>query len=350
MGSLWFCLVAIMLAGYVVFDGFDLGAGILHLWIARNDAERRTVMLSIGPVWHANEVWLLAAGGTLFFAFPALFASSFSGFYLPLMVVLWLLILRGIALKFRTYVGGPLWPVFCDVCFAFASLLLAVFYGAALGGVVRGVPLDASGNFFEPLWTDFTPGGQTGILDWYTILVGVSALAALTLHGAAWIALKTTDELHERALLTASRLWWVVAALTLVVTSASFRVLPRLLVSFRVYPWGFVFPLLAIAGLGGVKWFVRLRKEGAAFASSCAYLVGMLTSVALSLYPYLLPASTEPSYGLTVSNAKAPDYGLKIGIIWWVLGMVLVSAYTIFSYRSFAGKITSADVGEEERY
>src|SRR5712691_11068956 len=175
METLWFCLVAGMIATYVVLDGFDLGAGIVHLLIARTDGERRQVIGAIGPVWDGNEVWLLAAGGTLFFAFPALYASAFSGFYLPLMMVLWLLVLRGMALEFRHHISGPVWAPFWDVIFCFSSGLLAVFFGAALGNVVRGVPLDAQGRFFESLWTDFQLGPDSGILDWYTILIGVSA-------------------------------------------------------------------------------------------------------------------------------------------------------------------------------
>src|SRR3990172_3804775 len=169
METLWFCLVAGMLALYVVFDGLDIGAGIAHLIVARNDRERRIVLRSIGPVWDGNEVWLIAAGGTLYFAFPALYASSFSGFYLPLMMVLWLLILRGISIEFRNHLEGAAWSPFWDVVFSLSSILLAVFFGAALGNVVRGVPLDAGGSFFEPLWTDWQPRGETGILDWYTV-------------------------------------------------------------------------------------------------------------------------------------------------------------------------------------
>src|SRR5579862_1907035 len=157
MGTIWFCLVAVMLAGYVVLDGFDIGVGILHLWIARTEAERRVLLRSIGSVWDGNEVWLLAGGGTLYFAFPALYAASFSGFYLPLIMVLWLLMLRGIALEFRSHQANPLWTSFWDAIFALASTLLAIFYGAALGNVVRGVPFDSSGRFFEPLWTNFVP-------------------------------------------------------------------------------------------------------------------------------------------------------------------------------------------------
>ena len=350
MGSVWFCLVGFMLAGYIVLDGFDIGAGILHLWIARSDAERRMLIRSIGPVWGGNEVWLIAAGGTLYFAFPALYAASFSGFYLPLMVVLWLLILRGISLEFRSHVGGPIWSAIWDAAFSLSSLLLAIFYGAALGNVVRGVPLDVTGHFFEPLWTDFLPTGQTGILDWYTIFVGVVALAALALHGAAWLAFKTEGDLQARALRGASRLWWLVAAFTAAITAASFRLLPGLASSFRQRPWGFVFPILAVAALLGVKLFLRTNRDGLVFAASCAYLVGMLTSVAFSLYPNVLPASTNPYFGLTVSSAKAADYGLRIGLIWWAIGMALAVSYTVFTYRNFAGKITSTEDSEHGSY
>jgi len=148
---IWFWLVAIMLTAYVVLDGFDLGAGILHLFIAKTDQERRTVIRTIGPVWDGNEVWLLAGGGTLYFAFPLLYASGFSGFYLPLMIVLWLLILRGIGIELRTHLESTVWRGFFDGCFALSSILLAIFYGAALGNVIRGVPLNKEGYFFLPL-------------------------------------------------------------------------------------------------------------------------------------------------------------------------------------------------------
>ena len=234
------------------------------------------------------------------------------------MMVLWLLILRGISIEFRSHVGGHIWSVFWDAVFSLASALLAIFFGAALGNVVRGVPLDAAGNFFEPLWTNFQPTGQTGILDWYTILIGVAALAVLALHGAVWLAWRTTDELQYRAHAAASLLWWLVAALTVIVTFTSFHLMPVGLLSFRVHPFGFVFPMLAIAGLLGVKFFLRSEQEARAFAASAAYIVGMLTSVTFTLYPNVLPATTGLAYNLTVANAKAADYGLKIGLIWWL--------------------------------
>jgi cytochrome d ubiquinol oxidase subunit II len=350
MGTVWFCLVAFMLTGYVVLDGFDIGVGILHLFLGRTNAERRTVMRSIGPVWDGNEVWLIAAGGTLYFAFPVLYAAGYSGFYLPLMMVLWLLILRGISLEFRSHVGGSIWCAIWDAIFSLSSILLAVFYGAALGNVVRGVPLDAAGHFFEPLWTNFLPTEQTGILDWYTILVGVVALAALALHGAAWLTFKTEGELRARSLRCALWLWWLVLTLTAAITAASFLLLPGLASSFRERPWGFVFPVLAIAALLGVKLFLRTNRDGLMFAGSSAYLVGMLTSVAFSLYPNVLPASTHPYFGLTVSSAKAADYGLRVGLIWWVMGMGLAVSYTVYTYRNFAGKITAEEAREHDSY
>src|SRR5579863_1905965 len=170
----WYLLVAIMITGYVVLDGFDLGAGILHLFIARTDEERQMVIRTIGPVWDGNEVWLLAGGGTLYFAFPALYSSAFSGFYLALMMVLWLLILRGISIELRSHIESPLWKSFWDLVFGASSALLALLYGAALGNVVRGVPLDANGFFFLPLWTNLQPGADAGIVDWFTLLAGAA--------------------------------------------------------------------------------------------------------------------------------------------------------------------------------
>jgi cytochrome bd ubiquinol oxidase subunit II len=332
MGHVWFCLVAVMLTVYVILDGFDIGTGILHLSVAHTDSERRLVLASIGPVWNGNEVWLIAAGGTLFFAFPALYASSFSGFYLPLMMVLWLLILRGTAIEFRSHVESSVWSAFWDGVFSLASVLLAVFFGAALGNVARGVPLDEHGRFFEALWTNFLPGANAGILDWFTILAGVAALAALTLHGACWLAFRTEGEVRQRARIIRSNVWWAVAAATALVTIASFHIQPQLWASFSSHPWRLMFPLIAIGGLIGVLWFAGKGNDACAFQSSCAYLFGMLTSVAAGLHPYVLPACTRSEYGLTVASAKAADYGLRIGLIWWVIGMALTTTYTVFVY------------------
>lgn len=340
METLWFWLVAVMIAGYVVFDGFDLGAGALHLLVAKTDRERRMVLRSIGPVWDGNEVWLLAAGGTLYFAFPALYASSFSGFYLPLMIVLWLLILRGIAIEFRNHVEGPVWAPLWDVVFSGASLLLAIFLGAALGNVMRGVPLDANGRFFAPLWTDFGVSGDVGILDWYTVPVGLAALAALLVHGGAWLAMKTEGELYWRAKRAVLICWWPLALLTAVITLMTWRVQPQVAANLAARPWGYLFSALAIGGLAGIPFYAQRDRMMRAFLHSTAYLVGMLTSAVYGVYPYVLPSNVDPARALTVENAAAPAYGLKVGLAWWIPGMLLVAVYFLYTYRKFAGKVT----------
>jgi cytochrome d ubiquinol oxidase subunit II len=341
MATLWFCLVAGMIAVYVVLDGFVLGAGIIHLLVTRAEGERAQVLRSIGPVWDGNQVWLIAGGGTLFFAFPTLYAASFSGFYLPLMIVLWLLILRGIAIEFRNHIDDHVWMPLWDTIFAGASGMLALFFGAALGNVVRGVPINQEGLFFVPLWTDFRLGKDVGVLDWYTLLAGFTAFIALAAHGGLWVALKTSGELEIRSRQLANRAWALLAGMTVALTIASFRIQPHLWESFRERPWAFIFPFAAIAGLAGMRFRAGLQ----AFLGSCAYLAGMLTSVAAGLYPYVLPANTEANLGLTVYNAAATRYGLLVGLVWFIPGMALTTGYFVYTYRSFAGKVDQEGSG-----
>jgi len=342
METFWFCAVAVMVAMYVVLDGFDLGVGALHLWAARTEPERRMSLRAIGPVWDGNEVWLLAAGGVLYFAFPALYASSFSGFYLPLIIVLWLLILRGIAIELRNHLDNAVWRPFWDVVFSGASALLAVFFGAALGNVVRGVPLDADGYFFLPLWTHFGVRGEVGILDWYTVLAGVAALVTLLSHGAHWLALKTAGPLAERAEQAGRTLWPLLVLLTIGLTAASFAVQPQLGARFVKAPGNFVFPALAVAALVGMRvWRDELKR----FLASCAFILGMLTSAAAGVYPYVLPSHQDAARGLTIYNAAAPQPGLSWGLYWWAPGMLLVTAYFVFAYRNFAGKVSGEEGG-----
>ena len=339
MPELWFCLVAISIAGYVVLDGFDLGAGFVSLFIAKSEEERRQILSAIGPFWDGNEVWLLAGGGTLYFAFPALYASAFSGFYLALMIVLWMLILRGIAIEFRNHVDDVLWRPFWDKVFGVSSAVLTLLFGVALGNVVRGVPIDASGYFFLPLWTDFQPGGDAGVIDWYTVLIGLASLTALAIHGCLWIAYKTSGPLQDRSRRTAAGGWWALAALTLVISLVSFAVQPHLLQQFEASPWGAVFPVLALTGLGGIKWQVGKQADKYAFLASCLYLVGMLTSVVFGVFPYVLPSNVQPDFSLTVHNAAAAQNGLEIGLWWWIPGMILALGYSTFLYKRFAGKV-----------
>lgn len=345
MPTLWFILVGFMLAMYVLLDGFDLGAGVAHLFAARNDAERRMVLRAIGPVWDGNEVWLIAGGGTLFFAFPLLYASSFSGFYLPLIIVLWLLMIRGAAIELRSHVNSPVWSAFWDGMFAFGSTLLAIFFGAALANVVRGVPLDHTHFFFEPLWTNFDPTSATpGILDWYTILIGLLALTALTVHGANWLALKTEGALQQRSRRMALNAWLATVALTIVSTIATYTLRPTMFTNFHNAPLGLLFPALSVAGLAGARWFAGQGRDGWAFLSSAAYLLGLLAAAAFGLYPDVLPA-VNPTYSLTIHNAAAGQYGLVVGLVWWSVGMLLALVYFTVIYRLFRGKVQVAGDG-----
>src|SRR5262249_33036728 len=251
-----------------------------------------------------------------------LYAASFSGFYLPLMIVLWLLMLRGLAVELRSH-GNPLWASFWDAAFFASSGLLAFFLGAAIANVVRGVPLDADGYFFEPLWTDFGPRSPTpGILDWYTLLVGLLALAALVVHGANYIAVKAEGALNARGRRIARRAWLATVVLTVLATAATFFVRPTLLSSFAERPWGVVLPAAAVGGLVAVGAARARGWAGRSLGASGAYLAGMLASTACALYPNVLPA-VDPANSLTVANAASPPYGLLVGLAWWIIGMLL---------------------------
>src|SRR3989440_12870414 len=283
MQTLWFILIGFMLTMYVVLDGFDLGAGAIHPWAAKTDEERRLILQAIGPVWDGNEVWLIAAGGTMFFAFPVLYASSFSGFYLPLIIVLWLLMLRGVSIELRSRIPNPVWFSFWDGMFFLGSSLLAIFYGAALGNVIRGVPLNSQGYFFEALWTDFNPfSANPGILDWYTILIGLLAFAVLLTHGANYIAVKTENAVNERARRLSRAGLLIMIPLAILTSVATFFVQPQVYASFNQRPWGIIFPLIALVGLLGAGYFNVRKRDLAALLSSGTFILGMLSSPAFS--------------------------------------------------------------------
>lgn len=348
METFWFVAVAVMLTVYVIFDGFDFGTGIVYLWVARTDEERRTALKAIGPVWNGNEVWLLASGGVIFFAFPKAYASGFSGFYLALILVLWLLMFRGLALELRSHFAHPLWRTFWDAAFAVASLLLAVVFGAALGNLLRGVPLSQDGYFFTPFWTTFATSPAPGILDWFTVLMGLTGSAVLTVHGAQYLMMKTAGELARRASAVARVGGVAVVVLVMGVFAAIPVVQPALRHNYEGYPLGYIFPLVALLAWVGMILFQRARREGAAFAASSLFIAALLGSAAWGLYPNLLLATTDPAYSLTIQNAAASPYGLRVGLWWWSIGISLVVAYTVYVYRSFGGKVSSGM--EEEGY
>ena len=339
METLWFVIIAFMLTMYVLLDGFDLGAGIIHLFAAKEENERRTILNAIGPVWDGNEVWLVATGGVLYFAFPKLYASSFSGFYLPLMIVLWLLILRALGIEFRHQVENRLWKSFWDAAFAMGSILLSIFFGAALGNVVRGVPLGADGYFFEPLWTTFTVVPDAGILDWFTVLMGLVGFFTLMSHGSNYIALKTEGTVQQRARTCARRAWWGTALTSLAAFVATWSIRPGIWQNYSHHVWGFIFPLAGAIGLAGMLWYAKVGNDKLAFISSSMFIGGMLASTAFALYPTLLTASTGSEFSLTIYNTSAQAYGLGVGLGWWILGILLAAGYFLFVYRSFRGKV-----------
>jgi cytochrome bd ubiquinol oxidase subunit II len=345
METLWFIIVAVMLVAYVVLDGFDLGAGAIYLYAARDSNERRVILRAIGPVWDGNEVWLLAAGGTLYFAFPQLYASSFSGFYLPLMMVLWLLMLRAIGIEFRAHIENPVWQSFFDVVFFASSALLAIFFGAALGNVIRGVPLGRDGYFFEPLWTNWRVGPNPGILDWYTVMAGVIALVTLSAHGALYVMMKTEGDVNLRARTVALMLWPIQALLTIVSLIATYLIKPEILQNYRMHPLGFLVPILVVASLAVMIWGTLSYKEKPAFLASGVYIASMLVGAAFALYPVVLPASTDASYSLTIYNSAAGRHGLTVGLIWWSIGIVLALGYFVFIFRMFRGKVRLEEGG-----
>lgn len=341
MAELWFWLLASVLAVYATLDGFDFGVGILHFAIGKTAAERDTLLRSIGPVWDGNEVWLVAAGATLFAAFPVLYATAFSGFYLPLTIVLWLLLFRGLGVELRHHIDSPLWHQAWDAAFSGASALLALFFGAALGNLVRGLPLDDKQQFFEPLWTDFRVGTTTGILDWYTLLVGVTAVALLALHGALWLAFKLEGELAERARARARPLWSTALVLTVLTTIASSVVQPQLAKNILRYPFGLLCPALAAAGLLGARLFLKSAPKRA-FTASSLCIVGLVLSAAFAIFPHAL-AARIPGRELSLAAASARPETLRAMLWWWLPGITLAASYSAAIYRGLPARFRTGE-------
>jgi cytochrome d ubiquinol oxidase subunit II len=346
MASLWFVIVAAMLTAYVVLDGFDFGAGILHLFVAKNDDERRTILAAIGPVWDGNEVWLIAGGGILVFAFPAVYAAACSGFYLPLMMVLWLLVLRGIAIEFRSHEESALWRAFWDAVFALASTLMALVLGVALANVVRGFPIDGTDSLSIPLFTDFrATDPHPGAIDWYSLLVGAFALLALAAHGALYLAWKTDGEVHARCAKVARRLGVAVLIALIPITLASAAVNQALFANLIERRW--TWPLLVVLAGSVVAVGDAMRKGASlrAFLGSSAFLASLLGLTAAGLYPTLLRSTLDPRWSLTADNAASGRSGLVAGLFWWVPAILLAIGYFVVVFRMFRGKVSSGDYG-----
>lgn len=346
MFELWFDIVAVMLTAYVVLDGYDFGAGALHLYVARTGDERRQVLGAVGPFWDANEVWLLAAGGALFVAFPRVLAAGLSGFYLAIFLVIWTLILRAVAIEFRSHVPDGMWRRFWDTSFTVASVLLPVLFGAAIGNVIRGLPLNADGWFQLALFTNFRTGPDVGILDWYTVLTGVCALVALAGHGATFLAWRTDGAVHDRSRRVARALFPVLALLWPVVTWATYVVNPELLRAMPGRPLAWVGVLLAAGGLVSVFLGLARGRPLMAFLGSSAWIAGMLVATAACLFPVMLRAIPDPSLSITAYTAGGSPEGLRVATGWWAIGFPIAVGYFVTLFRLHRGKVIAAREGE----
>jgi len=342
MQTLWFTLAAVMMAAYVVMDGFDLGAGALHLWVARTDRERRQVFSAIGPFWNGNEVWLVAGGGVLFVAFPRVLASGLSGFYLGVIMLLWVLILRGIAIEFRSHLDDRMWRAFWDATFAVASTLAPVLFGAVLGNLVRGVPLQQEGWFALSLFESWSPNGTLGLLDWYSGLAGLLALAALSHHGALFLAWKTDGAVRERSLRSAGRLFPAVVILWLVMTALTVVVVPGFTATLAARPLAWAASAVFVCALGASGLARRAGRDLVAFVCSGTFLFGILGATAACLYPVMIRSHDDPARSLTAFNASGTHDSLATALRWWPLGFVLAVVYVVVLFRLHRGKVRSA--------
>jgi cytochrome d ubiquinol oxidase subunit II len=330
LNMIWFFLVGVLITGYAILDGFDLGVGVLSLFLKTAD-ERRLAINAIGPVWDGNEVWLITGGGALFAAFPIVYATVFSGFYLALMLLLVALIFRAVSMEFRGKVDSPVWRRWWDRAFGIGSLLPAVLFGVAFGNILRGIPIDAQGMF---------TGSFPGLLNPYSILIGLLSLVLFTMHGALYLAMKTDGDLRNRLARWISTSWIAMIVLYVVATVATLFQSPFLFAGMPAKPlfWGLLLLLLGSALMIPVS--TRAARFGRAFLASSVTITCMIGLSALSLFPRLVPSSTDLRYSLTAYNASSTGTTLSAMLVIALIGMPLVIGYTVFIYRVFRGKVT----------
>jgi cytochrome bd ubiquinol oxidase subunit II len=320
-----FIVIAFMITMYVMLDGFDLGVAAITPFVARSDRERAAAMASIGPFWNGNEVWLIAAGAGLFALFPVAYASAFSGFYLPFIVVLWLLMFRGIALELREHLPSELWHQFWDAAFTLSSALLIVVFGVALGNLLRGVPLNPAGYF---------QGTFAFLLNPYSLFVGLFALATLAQHGAAFLAMRVDGELGivaNRALL---RIWWLSLLLYVVVTAVTLAVHPPANPS-----WLVVMPVFSLGALGALRWNAVRGRATAAFVMSALFIATLLVASTGTLFPYLLPAFPPNTGGISIYDASPSRIALACALAITIGGSAIVLCYASLVWRRMAVKV-----------
>ncbi len=334
LANIWFFLVAFLLTAYVILDGFDLGAGVLYPFIARSEDERGVVRASIGPVWDGNEVWLITGAGAIFAAFPMVYAMTFSGFYLAIMLVLFGLILRAVSLEFRHQdsAWSPVW----DGAFFLGSFVPSLLVGVALGNVIRGVPMDAQGNYIGTFWELLNP---------YSLLVGVTGLFLLIQHGAAWLAIKSEGELHDRALRYRRVTFWICAVLAIATSAATILTVSRASDNVFGRPVGWLFLAVLVVGLLYTIW--QMTKEGGelkSFIGSAIVIIGLAGIAAVGNFPDMVPARGTPAAtSLTVERAASGHLTLLVMLILAVVFVPVVLIYTAVVYKTFWGKTKAGD-------
>ena len=333
--TVWFLLIGLLLVGYAVLDGFDLGAGIVHLFVARDDAERRSVLNAIGPVWDGNEVWLITGGGALFAAFPLVYATVFSGFYLAVMLLLGALILRAVSIEFRSKETNRLWRLAWDAGFAVGSALAAFLFGVALGNIVRGLPLDEGGVY---------RGGLAGLLNPFSIVMGLLTLGLAAQQGSSWLVLKTEGALRTRARRTGVASTLVVIAAWFAATDIAWFDSNRVFDNFARNPLAWIGPVGAAMALAGMLYAYSRRQEFLAFVLSSVAIAGLAATAGATLYPNLVPA-VDSTRSLTVDNAHSSDTTLTVMLVIALVGMPIVLAYTAFIYWKFKGKVQLDEAG-----
>ena len=340
MIATWYAIVSLMLIIYVVLDGRNFGAGMLQLFVAKTSEERQQVIAAIGPLWSWHEVWLVGFGGTLVAVFPRLMASAFAGYYLALMLILWALILRGISIEVSRQIDDSLWQGFWDFVFAFSNFLLAVLFGAAAGNQVRGVPLDAEGNFSMAFFTDFLVRGYGGLLDWYTVSVAVFTVAVLLAHGATYLTLKTEGPVHDRSWRGARYAWAAVVPLFGAISIESWVVRPGLAEYAIERPFCWIGLLLIITATWTLVSGFSNSQERRAFVGSNLLLAGLLVTGSAAFFPVMLYSPLQPENSLTAYSVAAGSESLVIAMYWWPAGFVLATTYFVFISRRYAGKVS----------
>jgi cytochrome bd ubiquinol oxidase subunit II len=335
----WFAIFWIMVGIYVILDGRTLGAAALRPAVSSNADERRQVLDAIGPVWSLYEVWLVAAGGVLLLAFPPVLAAAFSGYYLALFLILWLLVLRGISIELGRHLQHPLWNAFWDFVLTASSALLIVLFGVALGNILRGVPLDEHSEFHMAFFTDFGVHGHVGLIDWYSSSVGVFVLSALTAHGATFLMHRSTGTVRDRSVILGKRLWIATLAIGIAIAIETRAVRPDLCNALYSRPLSVIFLFVAAAGALAIVSGYRFGRDKLAFAGSCTLIAGVLAARAAAAFPVLLYSTLDPEHSISAYQAAARPESLSIALVWWAIGAALAALWHILANRSFRGRV-----------